>query len=165
MTARTTQEQWAHEECDESPVLWECRECGEIVNYEVDGEECPYCKPEPSREREEGEICEVCGRRSNLAWHTPDDLWLEIVGHKEGHWCAECFTAAVHKTGMRLYWEAGLNPASRERRALTLEEIEDLYDHAHNLETMAGRTANAGHLAGLRAILAAQEGDDAKDQD
>ena len=48
---------------------------------------------------------------------------------------------------------AGRDHQEMERKALTLEKAEALYDHAYNLETMGGRTASAGHLAGLRAIL------------
>ena len=48
-TGRTTQEQWAWEDCDEGPSVWTCPVCGEIYSEadEVLGKdgraECPYC--------------------------------------------------------------------------------------------------------------------------
>ena len=52
MTERTTQEQWALEDCDESPSVWQCPMCGEIYS-EADAKlgkdgraKCPYCEEE-----------------------------------------------------------------------------------------------------------------------
>ena len=49
MTECTTQEQWAIDDCDEGPSVWECPTCGELYSeadaaLAPDGRaECPYC--------------------------------------------------------------------------------------------------------------------------
>ena len=46
-TARTTQEQYAWEDCEiPDQIIKECYWCGEIFNVEELDGDCPYCKEE-----------------------------------------------------------------------------------------------------------------------
>ena len=51
------------------------------------------------------EPCEECGRPNYpIAWHVPDDLWLNIVGRADGFLCIPCFTAKAHRAGVEVDW-------------------------------------------------------------
>jgi hypothetical protein len=70
-----------------------------------------------------GERCEVCNLRSPFAWVSPDDLWEQVTGRKDGKLCPYCFNRTALEKGVRLYWRVNTEfteaqPESREREAL-----------------------------------------------
>lgn len=55
------------------------------------------------------ETCIRCGRQYAYCWDTDTELWLSVVGKKEGHLCIPCFSEqATEKTGKRMLWLGGV---------------------------------------------------------
>lgn len=53
-----------------------------------------------------GETCDRCGVRYDYCWQIPNEIWLDVVGIKEGHICLPCFTRLAHAKGhKRLCWD------------------------------------------------------------
>ncbi len=50
------------------------------------------------------EYCKVCGRRQQLLWHAPDDLWFELNGGEGGVLCPRCFDQRAQEAGHWLLW-------------------------------------------------------------
>lgn len=52
-----------------------------------------------------GETCLNCNSRYQLWWGAPDDIWMAVVGKKEGHLCPTCFDRLAWANGYSLEWK------------------------------------------------------------
>ena len=64
--------------------------------------------------RYDSEICNWCGvpvgRCFGSWWHAPDELWLTVMPTKAGILCPRCFTDALIKKGILVWWQPVVEP-------------------------------------------------------
>jgi hypothetical protein len=111
------------------------------------------------------EICAECGRPVGLVWHSPDALWLDLVGGYDGIRCIPCFDDMVDANGGLVYWRPYFAPSvAREdvTVTLTIEEAKaaedatygargngSMYDSAADKFTEAVTEAEAHNRGGV----------------
>ena len=64
--------------------------------------------------------CDICQRKINYCFYVNDDDWFEVVGKKEGHWCAHCILEELGGEDWYIIW----NEPSHKIRLNAFDERE-----------------------------------------